>query len=49
MEKKIITITAPVAIINAISLVLLPVSTQKIISESIYLKTMKQTITVCLS
>jgi hypothetical protein len=49
MEKKIITITAPVAIINAISLVLVPVSTQKILSESIYLKTIKQTITICLS
>lgn len=49
MEKKIITITAPVAIINAISLMLLPVSTQKIISEIIYLKTIKETITICLS
>jgi hypothetical protein len=49
MEKKIITITAPVAIINAISLVLVPVSTQKILSESIYLKTIKRTITICLS
>ena len=49
MEKKIITITAPVAIINAISLVLLPLSTQKIISESMYLKTLKKTITICLT
>ena len=49
MEKKIITITASVAIINAISLVLVPVSTQKILSESIYLKTIKQTVTICLS
>ena len=44
MEKKTITITAPVAIINAISLVLVPVSTQKIITESVYLKTLKTTI-----
>ena len=49
MEKKIITITASVAIINAISLVLVPVSTQKIISESIYLNTIKETINVCLT
>ena len=49
MEKKIITITASVAIINAISLVLVPVSTQKIITESIYLNTIKETITLCLS
>jgi hypothetical protein len=49
MEKKIITITAPVAIINAISLVLLPLSTQKIISESMYLKTLKKTITISLT
>jgi hypothetical protein len=49
MEKKIITITAPVSIINAISLVLVPVSTQKVLAESIYLKTMKKTISICLS
>jgi hypothetical protein len=49
MEKKVITITAPVSIINAISLVLIPVSTQKIIAESIYLKTIKETISICLS
>ena len=48
-EKKTITITASVAIINAISLVLIPVSTQKILSESIYLKTIKKTISICLS
>jgi hypothetical protein len=49
MEKKIITITAPVALINAICFVPVPVSTQKILSESIYLKTIKETIKVCLS
>jgi len=49
MEKKIITITAPVALINAISLVLMPVSTQQVLSESIYLKTIKETIQICLS
>ena len=49
MEKKTITITASVAIINSISLVLVPVSTQKIISESIYLKTIKETVHICLS
>jgi len=49
MEKKTITITASAAILNAIGFVLMPVSTQKVISESIYLKTMKQKITICLS
>lgn len=49
MKKKVITITASVAIINAINLVVLPVSTQKILSESFYLKTIKKTVTVCLS
>jgi len=49
MQKKTITITASVAIINALSVVLLPISTQKIISESLYLKTIKETISICLS
>jgi len=49
MQKKTITITASVAIINALSVVLLPISTQKIISESFYLKTIKETINICLS
>lgn len=49
MKKKTITITASVAIINALSVVLLPVSTQQILSESFYLKTIKKTITICLS
>lgn len=49
MQKKTITITASVAIINALSVVLLPISTQKIISESLYLKTLRETISICLS
>lgn len=49
MEKKTITITAPANLISAISLVIMPVSTQKIISESLYLKTIKKTISICLS
>lgn len=49
MQKKTITITASVAIINALSVVLLPISSQKIISESLYLKTIKETISICLS
>jgi hypothetical protein len=49
MEKKTITITANANIISAISLILLPVSTQKIFSESIYLKTIKERIKICLS
>jgi hypothetical protein len=49
MQKKTITITASVAIINALSVVLLPISTQKIISESLYLKTIRETINICLS
>ena len=49
MEKKTIIITAPVSIINALGFILVPVSTQKIISESIYLKTIRETIRICLS
>ena len=49
MEKKTITITAPVSIINAIGLILIPVSTQKILSESIYLRTINETVNICLS
>lgn len=48
MKKKTITIIAPAAVINTISLVVLPVSTQKILSQSIYLKSLKQTVTICL-
>lgn len=49
MQTKTITITAPVAVINTLSLLLLPVSTQKIISQSIYLKTTRETVSICLS
>ena len=49
MEKKVITITAPVSVINAIGLILIPVSTQKILSESIYLRTINETVNICLS
>jgi len=49
MEKKVITITASAAIINAITLMLAPASTQKILSESFYLASLRETITICLS
>jgi hypothetical protein len=49
MEKKTITITASAAIINAISFILAPASTQKILSESFYLTSLRETITICLS
>jgi len=49
MEKKSITITASAAIINAITLILAPASTQKILSESFYLASLRETVTVCLS
>ncbi|HKO81659.1 MAG TPA: hypothetical protein VJU78_14745 [Chitinophagaceae bacterium] len=49
MQKKTITITASVAIINALSVVLLPISTQKIPAESFYLKVIKETVSICLS
>jgi hypothetical protein len=49
MKKKIITITASPAVINAMGFVLIPVSTQKVFSESIQLKTLRETITICLS
>jgi hypothetical protein len=44
-----ITIIASASVINAISLILVPVSTQKIISQSIYLRTTRETIRICLS
>jgi hypothetical protein len=49
MEKKTITITASAAIINTITLILAPASTQRILSESFYLGTIKQTVTLWLS
>lgn len=49
MQKKTIAITSSVAIINALSVMLLPISNQKILSEIFYLKTIKETINVCLS
>ncbi len=49
MKKKVITITASMAIINAINLVILPVSTQKILTESFYLQTLKKKVTISLS
>jgi hypothetical protein len=49
MGKKTITITASAAIINAISFILAPASTQKILSESFYLASLRETVTICLS
>jgi hypothetical protein len=49
MEKKTITITASAAIINTITLILAPASTQRILCESFYLGTIKQTVTLWLS
>lgn len=47
MEKKTITITASVLIIDAIRLLLLPVSSNPVACQLIYLKTMKETTSVC--
>lgn len=49
MKKKTITIKASPAILNSVGFVLIPVSTQKVISESLYLRTIRETITICLS
>lgn len=49
MEKKTITITASAAVINTITLILAPASTQQILSESYYLGVLKQTVTLWLS
>ena len=49
MKKKVITITASAAILNAIGIILVPASTQKILSESFYLATLRETITISLS
>jgi len=49
MEKKTITITASAVIINTITLILAPATTQQILCESFYLGTLKQTVTLWLS
>jgi hypothetical protein len=49
MEKRTITITAPAGLINAVSLVLVPVSIQQFAAERLYVKTLRTTIEVCLS
>jgi hypothetical protein len=49
MKKKIITITASPAVINAMGFVLIPVSTQRVLLASVYLKTLRETINICLS
>lgn len=49
MEKKTITITASVLIIDAIRLLLLPISSNPVASQHIYLKTLKETTSLCLS
>jgi hypothetical protein len=49
MKKKTITIKASPAVINAMGFILVPVSTQKVLSESIYLKTIRATVNICLS
>ena len=49
MKKKIITITAPVAIIDAISLMLITIKPQSRVMEQLVLKTMKGPVNVCLN
>ena len=49
MEKKTITITASAAIINTITLILAPASTQRILCESFYLASLKETVTLWFS
>ena len=49
MEKKTITITGSDLIIEANSLLLLLVSSNPVASQHIYLKTLKETTSLCLS
>jgi hypothetical protein len=49
MEKKTITITAPAGLINAVSMILVPVSIQQFAAERLYITTLRTTIEVCLS
>jgi hypothetical protein len=49
MEKRTITITASGFIMNAISLLLLPAGVNPVASQTFYLKTLKETTSVCLS
>jgi len=49
MKKKIITITAPVSVIDAISLLLITLKPQSRVMEQITLKGMKSTVSICLN
>jgi hypothetical protein len=49
MKKKIITITAPVAIIDAISLLLITIKPQSRVMEQLMVKRIKEPVNVCLN
>jgi hypothetical protein len=49
MKKKIITITAPVAVIDAINLMLITLKPQSLVTQKIVLKKMNETINICLN
>ncbi len=47
MKQQVTTIIIPLEVLSAYSVVLVPYSTQQVLSESIYLKKLRETITVC--
>jgi hypothetical protein len=49
MKKKIITITAPVSVIDAINLLLITIKPQSPVMEQITLKGIKKPVTICLN
>jgi hypothetical protein len=49
MKKKIITITAPVSIIDAISLLLITIKPQNRVMEQLVLKGVRKTVSICLN
>ncbi len=49
MKKKIITITAPVSVIDAISLLLITIKPQSSVMEHLVLKGIKKPVSICLN
>ena len=49
MKKKIITITAPVAIIESISILMIAMIPQNRVMEHLVLKTIKEPVSICLN
>jgi len=49
MKKKIITITAPVSVIDAIGLLLITIKPQSRVMQQITLKRIRKSVSICLN